>query len=88
VLPNDRGREGTNFHLNIKLSSGKQIFIETKFTESGFGKAKDNDLYRRRYQEIYQERLSGMLREEVDGNAAFDQLLPIIAKYIIYRIWK
>lgn len=64
--------EGTNFDFYIKLKSGKQIFFEIKYTESGFGKQKASEVYQKKYEGVYKERLTGKLRVGTDD---YDSLM-------------
>jgi hypothetical protein len=54
--------EGTNFDFYIKLQSGRQLFFEIKFSENEFGKVKDEDKYRQKYEAVYKDRLAGKLK--------------------------
>ena len=49
--------EGTNFDLMLGLSHGPRVYIEVKLTESGFGRARPNDLRRKKLTTIYRPRL-------------------------------
>ncbi|WP_341201163.1 PGN_0703 family putative restriction endonuclease [Planomicrobium okeanokoites] len=64
--------EGTNFDFYIKLKSGKQIFFEIKYTESGFGKQNASEVYQEKYEGVYKERLTGKLRIGTDN---YDSLM-------------
>lgn len=59
-------KEGTNFDFYMQLKSGKQIFFEIKYTEDGFGKATDTETYRRKYKDVYRERLTGKIQNPDD----------------------
>lgn len=54
--------EGTNFDFYVKLKSGKQVFFEVKYTETGFGKVIDNAKYRKKYEEVYKTRLANLIK--------------------------
>lgn len=71
--------EGTNFDFFIELGSGRNIYIEIKLTEDGFGKGSDLPKYRKKYEEIYQYRLAGKTRRDVDEYSA------LIANYQLLR---
>lgn len=46
--------EGTNFDFYIKLSDGKNIYFEIKYTENGFGKANGkSDSYTAKWRDVY-----------------------------------
>ncbi|WP_033543165.1 PGN_0703 family putative restriction endonuclease [Planococcus sp. CAU13] len=58
--------EGTNFDFYIRLKSGKQIFFEIKYTESGFKKEQPSEAYQAKHEVVYKERLVGKLRPGIN----------------------
>jgi hypothetical protein len=50
--------EGTNFDFMLELESGRRILLEIKYTESGFGAAKDDDEHNLKFRSIYSTRLA------------------------------
>ena len=51
--------EGSNFDFTIPLDTGSRIYFEVKYTENGFGSAKQDDEHLSKFQNIYQPRTSG-----------------------------
>jgi len=47
----------TNFDFYLKTEEGTQIFFEIKYTEEGFGKAKNDEAHRDKYNRIYKDAL-------------------------------
>jgi hypothetical protein len=47
------GKEGTNFDFYMKFKSGTGVFVEIKYTEDGFGKAKNDEKHRAKFINTY-----------------------------------
>ena len=58
--------DGTHFDFHVWLKSGNRIYFEIKYTENGFGSAKDNAACQKRYNETYSPLLAGKIRDGVD----------------------
>ena len=48
----------TNFDFYLKTEEGTQIFFEIKYTEEGFGKAKNDEAHRDKYNRTYKAALN------------------------------
>lgn len=62
--------EGTNFDYLIRGTS-KKFFFEVKYTEDRFGSAKNDDSHRKKFRDIYEQRLAkvaSISREEFFRN--------------------
>jgi|WetSurSiteA1Bulk_404760.scaffolds.fasta_scaffold01242_9 hypothetical protein len=55
--------EGTNFDFFMEMASGSHVFFELKLSESNFGAEKPNANRKRKLDEIYHQRLTGMVAE-------------------------
>lgn len=53
-------RRPTSFDFYLKTETEKEIFFEIKYTESGFGKAKDDDEHKLKFAEIYSKYLHSL----------------------------
>ena len=56
--------EGTNFDLYLELNSGAKTYVEFKYTEEEFGRAKDDVQHRQKLDEIYEPALRDILNPE------------------------
>ena len=63
--------EGTNFDLMLSLSHGPRVYIEVKLTESGFGRARPNDLRSKKLTTIYRPRLMDKVPPAILEELAF-----------------
>lgn len=43
----------TSFDFHIRNSEGKEVFVEVKYTEDGFGGAKDDEEHRNKFRDTY-----------------------------------
>ncbi len=50
-------RRATSFDFYFETKTGKEIFFEIKYTESEFGKAKNDDEHKEKFKEIYSNHL-------------------------------
>lgn len=50
-------RRPTSFDFYLKTETGKEIFFEIKYTEAGFGKAKDDHEHQTKFAEVYSKYL-------------------------------
>jgi hypothetical protein len=57
--------EKTNFDLYLETNSTK-YYLEIKYTEEGFGKAKRNASHEQKYNAIYKEKLSNFETDELE----------------------
>ena len=64
-------QEGTNVDFFAEDERGSSILVEVKFTEAGFGKAKDDEAHREKFERIYRDRLSGVARLGEDERIQF-----------------
>lgn len=73
-------REKTNFDFYLRLSNGKQIFFEIKYTENGFGRINKNvERYRKKWNNIYISHLSkSVFLKQIDESEFYDN----------YQIWR
>lgn len=51
--------EGTNFDVALALYGGGTVYVEVKYTESGFGTAVPDEAHLRKLAEVYRPRLIG-----------------------------
>lgn len=63
--------EGTNFDFIIPLSSGRRILFEVKYTESGFGAARDDEEHRTKFQDTYRLRTAERFEAPFCSQASF-----------------
>lgn len=63
--------EGTNFDCYARLNSGTQLFFELKFTEAGFGAAKQDEKHLGKLKNIYGPRLKDLVKSECLTQAYF-----------------
>lgn len=56
--------EGTNFDLHLILKSGKEIFVEVKFTETEYGATRSNPQRSAKFTKHYAKRLEGKVASE------------------------
>jgi len=47
----------TNFDFYIETMSGKEIFFEIKYTEQEFGKAKNDEIHKNKFNDVYKNNL-------------------------------
>lgn len=71
--------EGTNFDFYVSLQNNHRVLFEIKFTESEFGKAKKNVGHFKKYDELYKDRLSRIIKPE------FNNLDFVMENYQIIR---
>ncbi len=60
-------KEGTNFDLYIELESNQKIYIEIKYTEDNFGLAKLDDNHRKKYYQLYKDKLVDLIKPEYNN---------------------
>ena len=54
--------EGTNFDFTIPLDTGGRVYFELKYTEKGFGTAKEDDRHLRKFESVYRSRVESRFR--------------------------
>ena len=70
-----------NFDFYIKTEEGIQIFFEIKYTEDGFGKAKNDEAHRDKYNRTYRE----LLNKSTWVKNSFKPMLSFFEYYQIMR---
>jgi len=75
-------RRPTQFDFYFETESGKRFFFETKYTEYGFGSAKDDSDHRDKYKEVYMPHLSRVVHPEYSEVRTFFKYYQIIRNLI------
>lgn len=63
-------KEGTNFDVHLELHSGRHVFIEVKFTESGYGSGAGESRLKK-LRDIYAARLQNLVKPHCLEGPAF-----------------
>ncbi len=71
----------TNFDFYLKTEEGIQIFFEIKYTEDGFGRAKNDEAHRDKYNRTYRE----LLHKSTWVKNSFKPMLRFFEYYQIMR---
>jgi hypothetical protein len=73
--------EGTNFDLYLLGSDGTQTFVEVKYSENEFGRARPNKERWDKLETIYRDSLSGLVDNEFIERSFFDnyQVLRLLS---------
>ncbi|MBA3961561.1 MAG: hypothetical protein H0X40_06635 [Chthoniobacterales bacterium] len=88
-------REGTNVDFFAEGQDGGNLLVEVKFTERGFGKAKDDVRHRQKYEEVYRDQLRATtLLNENDRMEFFsayqffrNAIHAGLKKHVATRVW-
>jgi len=56
----EKNRRATSFDFYFETLSGKRIFFEIKYTEQEFGKAKNDNEHREKYESVYSKHCSSI----------------------------
>ncbi len=70
--------DGTSFDFYFETKSGLNFYFEIKYTENGFGRAKNDDEHKCKYKEVYKSKLQN-IKDEYKG------MRPFFANYQIIR---
>jgi hypothetical protein len=76
VLDND---ENTNFDFYLETNKGRRVYFEIKYSEYGFGKAKNDERHQQKCITIYQSRLRGKIKDE------YNNMDDCLKNYQIFR---
>lgn len=68
-------KEGTNFDFYISYN-GNQVFVEVKYTEPGFGICEYDDNHKKKFKDIYKDRIlkCPYIKEELKCSIDFPQM--------------
>ena len=72
--------EGTNIDVALGSSPANRIFIEVKLSEGDFGRARDDDEHRKKFEETYRPRMTGKV--QIKG---MDEWTEFRRNYQFYR---
>lgn len=73
--------EGTNFDFYIKMKNGERIFFEIKYTEDGFGRAKNDSSHKNKIQHVYDK----MAKNSKYFKSGITDQEDFLKNYQIYR---
>jgi len=63
--------EGTNFDFYIKYYNGMQVLFEVKFSENGFGSARNDQRHREKYNSIYKKLIENVISKKFQAHSLF-----------------
>ena len=62
-IEKEKGYRPTNFDFYFETTNNKKFYFEIKYTEEGFGKAKDDEEHEKKYTDVYCEAAKSKIEE-------------------------
>lgn len=78
-------KEGTNFDFYLRLESGSKVYVEFKYSETEFGKAKNNKTRRTKLREIYEPRLNEKVTKKYLEEKCFFENYQVLRNLVYFQ---